>query len=133
MKFSFFNWFYFAINTGALLGITLLVYLQNKVGWNWGFALPTITTIISIVILAVGIPYYRFQKPMGSPFTRFLQVIVASVKKHRTGVSVENETPFYEVETTYSDIIGARKLPHTLQYRLVINLVTTCKYLEIDV
>ncbi|RHN71054.1 putative peptide-transporting ATPase [Medicago truncatula] len=117
MKFSFFNWFYFAINMGALLGITLLVYLQNQVGWSWGFALPTITTIISIVILAVGIPYYRFQKPMGSPFTRFLQVIVASIKKHRGGVSVENETPLYEVETTYSDIIGARKLPHTLQYR----------------
>jgi len=133
MKFSFFNWFYFAINIGALLGITLLVYLQNKVGWSWGFALPTITTIISIVILAVGIPYYRFQKPMGSPFTRFLQVIVASVKKHRRGVSVENETPLFEVKTTYSDIIGARKLPHTLQFRLVINLVTTCKYLEIDV
>jgi peptide/histidine transporter 3/4 len=119
MKYSFFNWFYFAINMGAILGITLLVYIQDQLGWSWGFGIPTVTTILSIVVLAAGVRYYRFQKPMGSPFTRFLQVIVVSVKKHRRGVLVENETSLYEVETTYSDIIGARKLPHTHQYRLV--------------
>ncbi|KAK2442756.1 protein NRT1/ PTR FAMILY 8.1 [Trifolium repens] len=117
MKYSFFNWFYFAINMGAILGITLLVYIQVQLGWSWGFGIPTVTTILSIVVLAAGVRYYRFQKPMGSPFTRFLQVIVVSVKKHRRGVLVENETSLYEVETTYSDIIGARKLPHTHQYR----------------
>ncbi|CAJ2651353.1 unnamed protein product [Trifolium pratense] len=117
MKYSFFNWFYFAINMGAILGITLLVYIQDKLGWSWGFGIPTVTTILSIVVLAAGVRYYRFQKPMGSPFTRFLQVIVVSIKKHRRGVLVQNETSLYEVETTYSDIIGARKLPHTRQYR----------------
>jgi solute carrier family 15 (peptide/histidine transporter), member 3/4 len=118
-KYAFFNWFFFAINMGALLGITILVYAQDKLGWGWGFGIPTITTVLSIVVLAAGVRYYRFQKPMGSPFTRFLQVIVASVMKHRRGVSVENEPTLYEVETTHSDIIGARKLPHTRQYRLV--------------
>ncbi|XP_013462183.3 protein NRT1/ PTR FAMILY 8.2 [Medicago truncatula] len=116
-KYAFFNWFFFAINMGSLLGITILVYAQDKLGWGWGFGIPTITMVLSIVLLAAGVRYYRFQKPMGSPFTRFLQVIVASVKKHRKGVSVENEPTLYEVETTHSDIIGARKLPHTRQYR----------------
>lgn len=116
-KYAFFNWFFFAINMGALLGITILVYAQDKLGWGWGFGIPTITTVLSIVVLAAGVRYYRFQKPMGSPFTRFLQVIVASVMKHRRGVSVENQPTLYEVETTHSDIIGARKLPHTRQYR----------------
>lgn len=117
MKYSFFNWFYFAINMGALLAITILVYIQDRVGWGWGFGIPTVTTILSIVVLAIGIKYYRFQKPMGSPFTRFLQVIVASVKNHQRGVVVKDETHLYEVETTHSDIIGARKLQRTLQYK----------------
>jgi peptide/histidine transporter 3/4 len=119
-KYAFFNWFFFAINMGSLIGITLLVYIQEKAGWSVGFGIPTVTTILSIIVLVAGVPYYRFQKPMGSPFTRFLQVIIASVKKHRRGVSVDNETPLYEVETAYSDVIGARKLRHTRQYRLVI-------------
>ncbi|XP_058780772.1 protein NRT1/ PTR FAMILY 8.1-like isoform X1 [Vicia villosa] len=117
MKYSFFNWFYFAINMGALLAITILVYIQDRVGWSWGFGIPTVTTVLSIVVLALGIKYYRFQKPMGSPFTRFLQVIVASVKNHQRGVVVGDETHLYEVETTHSDIVGARKLPRTLQYK----------------
>ncbi|PNX93183.1 peptide transporter PTR1-like protein [Trifolium pratense] len=116
-KYAFFNWFFFAITMGAVLGKTLLVYIQEKVGWGVGFLIPTATTILSIIVLVAGVPHYRFQKPMGSPFTRFFQVIVASIKKHRRGVSVDNETPLYEVETTYSDIIGARKLRHTRQYR----------------
>ncbi|XP_050875005.1 protein NRT1/ PTR FAMILY 8.1 [Lathyrus oleraceus] len=118
-KYSFFNWFFFAINIGALLGTTLLVYIQEKLGWSWGFGIPTITTFLSIFVLAIGINHYRFQKPMGSPFTRFLQVIAASVKNHRRGVVVEKETQLYEVETTQSDIIGARKLQRTLQYRFL--------------
>ncbi|WJX42213.1 hypothetical protein P8452_29470 [Trifolium repens] len=116
-KYAFFNWFFFAINMGSLIGITLLVYIQEKAGWSVGFGIPTVTTILSIIVLVAGVPYYRFQKPMGSPFTRFLQVIIASVKKHRRGVSVDNETPLYEVETAYSDVIGARKFRHTRQYR----------------
>ncbi|XP_057435006.1 protein NRT1/ PTR FAMILY 8.2-like [Lotus japonicus] len=116
-KFAFFNWFFFAINMGALLGITVLVYTQEKLGWGWGFGIPTGATFASIIVLLAGVRYYRYQKPMGSPFTRFLQVIVASIRNHQRGISVGSETPLYEVQTTQSDIIGARKLPHTPQYR----------------
>ncbi|KAJ9166033.1 hypothetical protein P3X46_020834 [Hevea brasiliensis] len=120
-KFSFFNWFFFAINMGALLGITVMVYIKEKKGWGWGFGVPTGTTIVSIIILAAGIRYYRFQKPMGSPFTRFLQVIVASARNHLRGVKLGNEVQLYEVNTEESDIKGARKLPHTAQFMFLDN------------
>ncbi|CAN1314659.1 Protein NRT1/ PTR FAMILY 8.1 [Linum perenne] len=89
-KYAFFNWFFFAINMGALLGITLLVYLQIKEGWAWGFGVPTAAMLLSVVILATGFRFYRFQKPMGSPFTRFVQVIVSSVRNHFEGVKVDS-------------------------------------------
>ncbi|CAN1314642.1 Protein NRT1/ PTR FAMILY 8.1 [Linum perenne] len=116
-KYAFFNWFFFAINMGALLGITIMVYIQIKEGWGWGFGVPTAAMLLSVVILAAGFQFYRFQKPMGSPFTRFVQVIVASVRNHFEGVKVEDERPLFEVVTQTSDIVGARKLSHTTQYR----------------
>nr|XP_027063548.1 protein NRT1/ PTR FAMILY 8.2-like [Coffea arabica]XP_027063554.1 protein NRT1/ PTR FAMILY 8.2-like [Coffea arabica] len=116
-KYSFFNWFFFAINMGALLGITLLVYVQVKKGWSWGCAVPTVAMFCSIVILVADFSKYRYQKPIGSAFTRFIQVIVASVRNHFKGVKFEQGVRLYEVPTENSDIFGARKLLHTEQYR----------------
>lgn len=115
-KYAFFNWFFLAINIGALLGITLLVYVKEKKGSGWGFGVPTVAMIGSIVILAAGIRSYRYKKPMGSPFTRFLQVAVASLRNHFRGVEVGRVVDLFEVNTKDSDIVGARKLPHTAQY-----------------
>ncbi|KAG7971796.1 hypothetical protein I3843_07G152700 [Carya illinoinensis] len=120
-KFGFFNWFFLAINMGALLGITLMVYIQEKKGWVWGFGVPTAAMVCSIIILSsmmcsISLQRYRYQKPMGIPFSRFLQVIVASTRNHFRGVEVGREDQLYEVKTKESDILRARKLPHTAQY-----------------
>lgn len=117
-KYAFFNWFFFAINMGALLGITVLVYVQSEFGYTWGFGVPTALMIISIFILSAGFVKYRYQKPTGSAFTRFVQVIVASLKNHLRGVEV-GKAHLYEVKTRESDILRARKLRHTKQYRFV--------------
>ncbi|KAL2512972.1 Protein NRT1/PTR FAMILY 8.1 [Abeliophyllum distichum] len=118
-KYSFFNWFFFAINMGALLGITLLVYIQVEFGWTWGFAIPTVAMFCSVLILAAGFPKYRYQKPTGSVFTRFFQVVVASFRNHCKGVEVGRGGDLFEVNTRESDIFGARKLAHTEQYRFL--------------
>lgn len=118
-KYAFFNWFFFAINMGALLGITLLVYVQQEKGFAWGFGIPTITMFSSILILLAGFSSYRYKKPMGSAFTRFVQVMVVAVKNHLRGVRVVSGDQLYEVATQESDIFGARKLPHTPQYRFL--------------
>ncbi|XP_077243158.1 protein NRT1/ PTR FAMILY 8.1-like [Tasmannia lanceolata] len=117
-KYSFFNWFFFAINIGVLIGITLMVYVQVKKGFGWGFGVPTVAMGMSIVILASGMSFYRYQKPMGSAFTRFLQVLVVSVRNHFGGVEVQGRE-LYEVTTRESAIANARKLPHTRQYRFL--------------
>lgn len=97
-----------------------MVYIQVKKGWTWGFGVPTAAMVCSIIILGAGIRRYRYQEPMGSPFSRFLQVIVASVRNHFRGVEVGREDQqLYEIKTKESDILRARKLPHTAQYRSV--------------
>ncbi|XP_020517922.1 protein NRT1/ PTR FAMILY 8.3-like isoform X1 [Amborella trichopoda] len=118
-KYSFFNWFFFAINMGALMGITVMVYVQVTKGWVFGFAVPTALVVLSVVTLALGAPLYRFQKPTGSAFSRFLQVLVASVRNHLRGIVIKEDTILYEVETPVSAIPGVQKLPHTRQYRFL--------------
>lgn len=116
-KSAFFNWFFFSLNLGAFLGITVLVYIQVCKGWHWGFGVPAGAMICSIFVIIAGVPCYRFRTPVGSPYTRFLQVIVVSIKNHVRGVSKVDEGDLYEVTTPLSDIPGARKLLHTSQFR----------------
>ncbi|CAK9166865.1 unnamed protein product, partial [Ilex paraguariensis] len=82
-KFSFFNWWVFSIFFGTLFANTILVYIQDNVGWTLGYGLPTVGLAISILIFLAGTPFYRHKVPTGSPFTRMARVLVAAVRKWR--------------------------------------------------
>ncbi|PKU87276.1 protein NRT1/ PTR FAMILY 8.1 [Dendrobium catenatum] len=111
-KTSFFNWFYFSINIGALVASSALVYIQTHVGWGWGFGIPAVAMAIAVASFFFGSPLYRHQKPGGSPLTRIAQVLVASIRK--SGVKVPSDKSLlYEVSDNESAIEGSRKLEHT--------------------
>lgn len=80
-KLSFFNWWMFSIFLGTLFANTVLVYIQDNVGWTLGYGLPTIGLAISIIIFVAGTPFYRHKIPTGSPFSKMAKVIVASMRK----------------------------------------------------
>lgn len=85
-KLSFFNWWMFSIFFGTLFANTVLVYIQDNVGWTLGYGLPTLGLAISIVIFLVGTPFYRHKVPSGSPFTRMARVIVAAIRKWKVPI-----------------------------------------------
>ncbi|XP_031485958.1 protein NRT1/ PTR FAMILY 8.1-like [Nymphaea colorata] len=111
-KSSFFNWFYFSINIGALVASSVLVYIQENVGWGWGFGIPAVMMALAIVFFFSGSKLYRIQKPGGSPLTRLAQVIVASLRKYNLKVPTDKAL-LYETEDSESGIKGSRKLDHT--------------------
>ncbi|XP_074271473.1 protein NRT1/ PTR FAMILY 8.1-like isoform X2 [Silene latifolia] len=115
-KSSFFNWLYFTSNVGALLGSSLLVWIQNNVGWGWGFGIPTIAMAIAVVLFFCGFRLYRFQKPGGSPLTRIAQVLVATFTKIKIKVPHEKSL-LYETADAESSIKGSRKLEYTHELR----------------
>ena len=82
-KLSFFNWWMFSIFFGTLFANTVLVWVQDNVGWTLGYALPTLGLAISISIFLAGTPFYRHKVLAGSPFTRMAKVIVAAIRKWR--------------------------------------------------
>ncbi|KAL3649158.1 hypothetical protein CASFOL_005561 [Castilleja foliolosa] len=111
-KSSFFNWFYFSINIGALIAASVLVWVQTNVGWGWGFGIPAVAMAIAVVFFFSGTRLYRNQKPGGSPVTRICQVLVASFRKYRVEVPADKSL-LYETEYAESAIKGSRKLEHT--------------------
>jgi peptide/histidine transporter 3/4 len=82
-KRSFFNWFYFSINIGALMASSVLVYVQTHVGWGWGFGIPAVVMAVAVGTFFLGAPLYRHQRPGGSLLTRITQVLIAAAHKWR--------------------------------------------------
>ncbi|KAJ0987312.1 hypothetical protein J5N97_005668 [Dioscorea zingiberensis] len=120
-KGSFFNWFYFFINIGALVSSSLLVWVQDNCGWGLGFGIPTLFMGLAIGSFFCGTPLYRFQRPGGSPLTRVCQVVVASVRKWNVPVPIDSSL-LYELQT--SAIEGSRKIEHSEELRFLDKAAT---------
>ncbi|KAL3634362.1 hypothetical protein CASFOL_021416 [Castilleja foliolosa] len=88
-KLSFFNWWMFSIFFGNLISNTLLVYIQDNIGWTLGYGIPTVGLAISIIIFLVGTPLYRHKVPTGSPFTKMAKVILVAVKNRNVNVPTD--------------------------------------------
>ncbi|XP_068668533.1 LOW QUALITY PROTEIN: protein NRT1/ PTR FAMILY 8.1-like [Aristolochia californica] len=114
-KSSYFNWFYFSINIGALIASSVLVWIQMNVGWGWGFGIPAVAMAIALIFFLSGTGMYRRQKPGGSPLTRLVQVIVAAIRKYNVKVPDDKDV-LYENVDDESAIEGSRKLDHTNQF-----------------
>ncbi|KAK3166255.1 hypothetical protein QOZ80_1AG0043410 [Eleusine coracana subsp. coracana] len=118
---SFFNWFYLSINVGALVGGTVLVWVQSSVGWGVGFGIPAAFSVLAVAAFFAGTAAYRrHQPPGGSPLTRVAQVVVAAVRK--CGVEVPDDAAALhecEDEDGMSAIQGSRRLAHTDQFRFL--------------
>ena len=120
-KLSFFNWWMFSIFFGTLFANTILVYIQDNVGWSLGYGLPTAGLAVSILIFLAGTPYYRHKVPTGSPFTRMARVIVAALRKWK--VPIPNDPKeLYELELTEFTKKGKYRIDSTPTLRFVLIL-----------
>ncbi|XP_015076458.1 protein NRT1/ PTR FAMILY 3.1 [Solanum pennellii] len=115
---KFFNWYYFCMGFSMLVAVTVIVYIQDNIGWGVGFGVPTIAMLISIVVFIFGYPLYRNLDPAGSPFTRLVQVCVAAYKKRKLDI-VNDTNLLYQNQELDADISTAGKLVHTKQMKLL--------------
>lgn len=109
---KFFNWYYFCMGASMLLAVTVIVYIQDFVGWGWGLGIPTVAMAISIVTFIFGYPLYRKLDPAGSPFTRLVQVCVAAYKKRKLPIASDTRLLYENEELDAAISLGGR-LVHT--------------------
>ncbi|KAH9314055.1 hypothetical protein KI387_022682, partial [Taxus chinensis] len=111
---NFFNWYYFCMGLAILTAVTVIVYIQDHVGWGWGLGIPAAAMGLSIVIFFMGMPFYRHYKPVGSPLTRLLQVIVAALRKRHLKKPLDPSLLYHDKEKDTA-ISPAGCLTHTDQ------------------
>lgn len=73
---SFFNYLTASNAIGSILSLTLVVWIQTHVGWDWGFGTSAACVFVATLIFAVGVPKYRIHAIGGpNPIVQILQVI----------------------------------------------------------
>ncbi|KAL5561973.1 hypothetical protein UlMin_031720 [Ulmus minor] len=120
-KLSFFNWWMASVFSGALFSSTVLVYIQDNLGWTLGYGLPTAGILLSLLIFVAGTPFYRHKKTSGSgssPFIKMAKVLVAAVRKGP--VPLPND-PKELHELTFEEYakIGIKRIDHTPSLRFL--------------
>ncbi|XP_042508670.1 protein NRT1/ PTR FAMILY 6.2-like [Macadamia integrifolia] len=103
----FFSRFYFVINFGTLLGVTVEIYIQDYVSRAWGYGICCIVFFVGLMGFLSRTRKYRYRKCMGSPIIQILQVLVASVWKRKLKCPT--------IDTLYDDSTEAAKIHHTDQ------------------
>ncbi|KAI3452805.1 hypothetical protein Pfo_009468 [Paulownia fortunei] len=76
---TFFNYFVFSLSCGALIAVTLVVWIEDNKGWQWGFGISTLTILLSIPVFLAGSTFYRNKIPLGSPLTTICKVLIAAL------------------------------------------------------
>ncbi|KAK8686781.1 hypothetical protein V6N13_125799 [Hibiscus sabdariffa] len=115
---KFFNWYYFVMGASILVAVTVIVYIQDNIGWGWGLGIPTGLMFISIIAFVAGYSLYRQMDPAGSPFTRLLQVSVAAFKKRKLAMASDPKLLYQNEELDASISVDGR-LVHTKQMRFL--------------
>ena len=123
-KLSFFNWWMFSIFFGTLFSNTFLIYIQDNVGWSLGYGLPTTGLLVSVLVFLVGTPFYRHKLPLGSPFTRIFQVLVAVARKWNVPVPSDPKELHELILEEYSKSKKFR-IDYTPLLRLILSILTT--------
>ncbi|OWM70897.1 hypothetical protein CDL15_Pgr014570 [Punica granatum] len=94
-KSQFFKWNYFGVCSGCLLGITVLSYIQDTIGWVIGFSIPTGAMAISIALFCCGNRIYAHKQVLDvdrRPFTWIVKAIkAAATKMVGSGIKLPDE------------------------------------------
>ena len=74
---KFFNWYYWCVNTGSLLGVGALSYvaLDMTEGFLKTYAGAGGCLLVSLILFSFGRPYYIVHRPAGSVLRSILCIL----------------------------------------------------------
>ncbi|KAL3877174.1 hypothetical protein ACJMK2_034920 [Sinanodonta woodiana] len=84
---SFFNWFYWFVNVGAIVAYSGVAEIQQNIGFDYGFLVPLISMVVALMIFVIAKKKYINNPPGGSILSQSVSVCFQSCRK---GCSFEN-------------------------------------------
>ncbi|CAO2827263.1 unnamed protein product [Amaranthus hypochondriacus] len=119
MMTTFFNWFYFIVSLGSLLAVTVLVYIEDNLGRQWGYGICACAVVVCLIVFLFGTKRYRFKKLSGSPLGQIAAVFVAALKKRKMELPADPSQLFNVDEISETSVKKKQKLPHSKQFRFL--------------
>ncbi|XP_059167062.1 solute carrier family 15 member 4-like isoform X2 [Physella acuta] len=102
---SFFNWFYWVINVGALIAYTVVAAVQQDVSFAWGFFIPLATMVLALTIFVSVKNKYERTTPKGSILTVAWKILVQGTGKRPPHAQAqkfpEGKTLLWKAKKTY--------------------------------
>ena len=82
---KFFDWFYWFIQIGGILAYTVVVYIQQKFSFFYGYLITAISMTLATILLLLGRNHYIVPPPKGSYMVDTIKIIAGGVKKKLCG------------------------------------------------
>ncbi|XAR70863.1 hypothetical protein NMG60_11027897 [Bertholletia excelsa] len=92
---SYFNWYYASTALSMVVALTVVVYIQDNLGWQIGFGVPVALMSVSALMFLLGSPLYVRVKPSESLFTGYLRVLVAAFRNRNVSLSPDSSESDY--------------------------------------
>ncbi|CAI0475636.1 unnamed protein product [Linum tenue] len=109
---GFFNYLLLAVCTGGAISLTLVVWIQDHRGWDWGFAVSCMAIGFAILMISIGLPWYRIQQVEGSTaLTEIVQVYVAAFRNRKLHLP-EDPSDLYEISGDKKAAVEVEFLAH---------------------
>ncbi|KAJ8511693.1 hypothetical protein OPV22_002127 [Ensete ventricosum] len=117
---KFFRYFFFFINVGSILAVTVMVYIQDHFGRPWGYGICALAIVAGLALFLSKTHRYRFKKLVGSPLTQFAAVVACAWGKRRLALP-EDPSILYDIDTSVARKGKSKKekLPHSQQFRFL--------------
>ncbi|KAJ9559178.1 hypothetical protein OSB04_013792 [Centaurea solstitialis] len=80
---SYFNWYYASVAVSTVFAFTFVVYIQDRFGWQVGFAVPAFIMLCSALAFLMGSSLYVKIEVGESPFMGFVQVLIFAFKNRK--------------------------------------------------
>ncbi|KAG5552141.1 hypothetical protein RHGRI_010293 [Rhododendron griersonianum] len=77
---SYIHWYNASTAVSAVVAITAIVYIQDHLGWQVGFAVPAFLMVFSALVFFTGSFLYIKVKAGKSLLVGFVQVLVSSIQ-----------------------------------------------------
>ncbi|XP_027344692.1 protein NRT1/ PTR FAMILY 1.2-like [Abrus precatorius] len=106
----FFSWYYASTALAVIIALTIIVYIQDHLGWKLGFGVPAALMFLSTLFFFLASPLYVKNKIQGSLFTGFAQVIVATYKNRKLTLPPKNSVGMYHSKKASDLLVPTDKL-----------------------
>ncbi|XP_071707462.1 protein NRT1/ PTR FAMILY 5.8-like [Rutidosis leptorrhynchoides] len=79
-KSMFFQWWYFGVCSGALLGVSIMPNIQDYIGWGLGFVVPAMAMVVSMIMFSCGTNFFSYNHDQSNN-DKCLNWVVQEIKR----------------------------------------------------